>query len=123
MMFWARIPLQQLRFGTLAILFTRCLSEEPLKAVGPFYLVPTTDARGSKRSYPSALEMCNLPWTPYSILEKDNSQTLNHSLTQAVLAQRWAVWSIHKLVLNLGSKNSKIHAVQSSEDDMIEHTF
>ena len=37
-----RIPLRQLRFGTLAILFTplcKCLSEETLKAVGPFYLV------------------------------------------------------------------------------------
>ena len=94
-----------------------------IKAVGPFYLVPVTDARGSKRSYQSALEMCNLPWTPHSSLEKDNSQTLNHSLTRAVLAQGWAVWSIHKLVLNLRSKNCKIHAVQSSEDDMIEHTF
>ena len=33
-----RIPLQQLRFGTLAIPFTplcQCLSEETLKAVGP----------------------------------------------------------------------------------------
>ena len=32
----------QLRFGTLAIPFTppcQCLSEETLKAVGPFYLV------------------------------------------------------------------------------------
>ena len=39
---WVRIPLRQLRFGTLAILFTplcQCLSEETLKAVGPFYLV------------------------------------------------------------------------------------
>ena len=37
-----RIPLRQLRFGTLAIPFTQlcqCLSEESLKAVGPFYLV------------------------------------------------------------------------------------
>ena len=36
-------------------------------------------ARGSKRSHQSALEMCNLSWTPHStsILEKDNS--LNHS--------------------------------------------
>ena len=32
-----------INFGTLAILFTplcQCLSEETLKAVGPFYLVP-----------------------------------------------------------------------------------
>ena len=37
-----RIPLRQLRFGTLAIPFTppcQCLSEETLKAVCPFYLV------------------------------------------------------------------------------------
>ena len=34
-------------------------------------------ARGSKRSHLSALEMCNLPWTPHSSLEKDNA--LNHS--------------------------------------------
>ena len=34
-------------------------------------------ARGSKRSHQSALEMCNLSWTPHSSLEKDNS--LNHS--------------------------------------------
>ena len=37
-----RIPLRQLRFGTLAIPFTplcQCLSEETLKDVGPFYLV------------------------------------------------------------------------------------
>ena len=30
-------------------------------------------ARGSKRSHQSALEMCNLSWTPHSNLEKDNS--------------------------------------------------
>ena len=34
-------------------------------------------ARGSKISHPSALEMCNLSWTPHSSLEKYNS--LNHS--------------------------------------------
>ena len=34
-------------------------------------------ARGSKRPHQSALEMCNLSWTPHSSLEKDNS--LNHS--------------------------------------------
>ena len=33
--------------------------------------------------------MCNLSWTPYSNLEKDNSLK-----TTPVLAQRWAVWSI-----------------------------
>ena len=30
-------------------------------------------ARGCKRSQQSALEMCNLSWTPHSNLEKDNS--------------------------------------------------
>ena len=50
-----------------------CLSDETLKAVGPFYLV----SRGSKRSHQSALEMCNLSWTPRCSLEKNNS--LNHS--------------------------------------------
>ena len=67
---WVRIPLQQLCFGTLAIPFTplcQCLLEETLKAVGPFYLV------GSKRPHQSALEMCNLSWTP-PLLEKDNSR-------------------------------------------------
>ena len=34
-------------------------------------------ARGSKRSHQSALQMCNLSYTPHSSLEKDNS--LNHS--------------------------------------------
>ena len=33
--------------------------------------------RGSKISHQSALEMCNLSWTPHSILETGNS--LNHS--------------------------------------------
>ena len=33
--------------------------------------------------------MCNLSWTPYSNLEKDNSLK-----STPVLAQRWAVWSI-----------------------------
>ena len=39
---WVRILLAELRSGTLAIPFTplcQCLSEETLKAVGPFYLV------------------------------------------------------------------------------------
>ena len=38
-----RVPLRKtFRFGTLAIMFTplcQCLSEETVKAVGPFYLV------------------------------------------------------------------------------------
>ena len=39
---WVRIPLRQLRFGTLAIQFTplcQRLSEETLQSIGPFYLV------------------------------------------------------------------------------------
>ena len=43
-----RIPLRKtFRFGTLAIPFTplcQCLSEETLKAVGPFYLVSMPDS-------------------------------------------------------------------------------
>ena len=65
-----RTPLRQLRFGTLAIPFTplcQCLSEEIIKAAGPFYLVSISTgvyARGSKRSHQFALEMSNLSWTP-----------------------------------------------------------
>ena len=39
---WVRITLLQLRFATLVIPFTQlyqCISEETLKAAGPFYLV------------------------------------------------------------------------------------
>ena len=39
---WVRILLAELRLRTLAIQFNllcQCLSEETLKAVGPFYLV------------------------------------------------------------------------------------
>ena len=71
---WVRIPLQQFRFGTLAIpltLLCLCLSEEALKLLSGVY------AGGSKISHQSAVEMCNLSWTPHSSLEKDNS--LNHS--------------------------------------------
>ena len=52
-----------------------CLSDERLKAVVPIYLVSMPGE--VKRSHQSALEMCNLSWTPHSSLEKDNS--LNHS--------------------------------------------
>ena len=40
---WVRILLAELRFRTLTIPFTplcQCRSEDTLKAVGPFYLVP-----------------------------------------------------------------------------------
>ena len=52
-----RIPLRQRRFGLLAIPFTslcHCLSEETLKAVGPFYLVSMPGE--VKKSDQSALE-------------------------------------------------------------------
>ena len=42
--------------------------------------------------------MCNLSWTPHSNLEKDNSLK-----TTPVLAQRWAVWSIHNYELRTKS--------------------
>ena len=45
-------------------------------------------ARGSKIYHQSALEMCNLSWTPHSSLEKE---TLS---TTPVLAKRCDVWSI-----------------------------
>ena len=41
------------------------------------FLLSGVYARVSKISHQSALEMCNLPWTPHSSLEKDNS--VNHS--------------------------------------------
>ena len=41
-----------------------------------FLYVSGVYARGSKRSHQSALEMCNLSWTP-PILERDNSKN-NH---------------------------------------------
>ena len=40
-------------------------------------------ARGSKRSHQSALEMCNLSWTP-PLLEKDNSKNNPVYNTQVV---------------------------------------
>ena len=53
--------------STLEIVYLDlCLSDETLKAVGPFYLdseiwcLFQAQARGSKRSHQSALEMCNL---------------------------------------------------------------
>ena len=42
-----------------------CLSDETLKAVGPFYLV---SMRGEVND-PKRL-LCNLSWTPHSSLEK-----------------------------------------------------
>ena len=60
-----------------------CLSDETVKAVGPFYLV----SMPGEVKYPT--QMGNLSWTPHSNLEKDNSLT-----TTPVLAQIWAFWSI-----------------------------
>ena len=48
------------------------LSDEPLKADGPLYLV----FMPGEVKYPTSLEMCNLSWTPHSSLE-DNY--VNHS--------------------------------------------
>ena len=61
--------------GHLALYIRDCSlnSDETLKAVGPSGVY----AREGKISHQSALEMCNLSWTPHSSLEKDNS--LNHS--------------------------------------------
>ena len=56
-----------------------CLSDETVKAVGPFYLV----------SMPGEVKdpTQGLSWIPHSNLEKDNSLK-----TTPVLAQNWAVW-------------------------------
>ena len=63
--------------------------------------------------------MCNLPWTPHSNLEKDNS--LNHS---CVSPQRCAVWSIltkkHQSSIESGQvwtegKTVKAEMIRSSE--------
>ena len=46
--YWVRIPLRQLRFGSLAIPFTplcQCLSDDTLKAVDPFYLVSMSEVK------------------------------------------------------------------------------
>ena len=51
-----------------------CLSDETLKAVGPFYLVSMP---GEVKDPTQGVNMCNLWWTPHSNLEKNNS--LNHS--------------------------------------------
>ena len=75
---WSRVRIQLrqlIRFGTWSIPFTplcQCLSEETLKTVGPFYLVSmpgeVKDPTGQ-----SALEMCNLSWTPPPTLRDDTS--------------------------------------------------
>ena len=47
---WVRIPLRQPNFGSLVIPFTplcQCLSEEALRAVGPFYLVSMSSSSSS----------------------------------------------------------------------------
>ena len=68
-----------IRFKNLALYIgdcvSLCLSEGNTK--NRRSLLSGVYARGSKISHQSALEMCNLSWTPHSSLEKDNS--LNHS--------------------------------------------
>ena len=49
-----------------------CLSDETLKAVGPFYLV-SMPGEVKDPTQGVGLKMCNLSWTPHSNLEKDNS--------------------------------------------------
>ena len=95
---WVRIPLRKLRFGTLAIPFTplcHCLSEETLKSRRS--LLSGVYARGSKRSHQSALEMCNLSWTP-PLLEKDNSKNNPVYNTQ--------VWFLHSIGRKKERKNT-----------------
>ena len=61
------------------ISFVICDENEYMQNKLYFNLLSGVYARGSKRSHQSALEMCNLSWTPHSSLEKDNS--LNNSCT------------------------------------------
>ena len=51
-----------------------CLSDETLKAVGPFYLVSMP---GEVKDPTQGVNVKPVSWTPHSNLEKDNS--LNHS--------------------------------------------
>ena len=63
----------KLRFGSLAIPFTplcQCISEETLKAVGPFHLVSMP---GEVKHPTSPHWNVSLSWTP-PLLEKDNSK-------------------------------------------------
>ena len=57
-------------FGNSISLLYQCLSEETKSRRS---LLSGVYARGRKRSHQSALEICNLSWTPHSSLEKDNS--------------------------------------------------
>ena len=76
-----------------------CLSEQTLKAAGPFYLVsmpgvvqhPTRDTGGG--NMPTDL----LSWTPrtYSSLEKDIDPGHATLSNIPVFAQIWAAWRIH----------------------------
>ena len=57
-------PAGGLCFGTLAIPFSplcQCLSDDTLKAVGPFYLVSVP----GEVKIPHRVQMCNLSWTPH----------------------------------------------------------
>ena len=69
---WVRMPLRQLRSGTLAIPFTQlcqCLSEETLKAVSPFYLV----SMPGEVKDPTSLHWKCVTCVTTTLLEKDNS--------------------------------------------------
>ena len=71
-----------------------CLSDETVKAVGPFYLVSMDcmPLPGEVKDPTQGVnDMCNLSWTPHYNLEKDKDNSLKIT---PVLAQRWAVWRI-----------------------------
>ena len=59
--------------STLEIVNLLCLSDETLKAVGPFYMASMPG------EVKDPTQMCNLSWTPHSNLEKDNSKPLRVS--------------------------------------------
>ena len=68
--------------STLEIVYLLCLSDETLKAVGPFYLV----------SMPGEVkDPTSLHWKCVTCRGLHNTNSLK---TTPVLAQRWAVWSI-----------------------------
>ena len=82
----------------IVTLETLCLSDETLKAVGPFYLVY---AMGSKISHTRI--------QPYSYRRGKLCVTCRglHIDIRPVLAQRWAVWSVHNLELTSVEQRSQ----------------
>ena len=76
-MFTRKTMITTVSQSQIIVIQSQCLLEETLKAVGPFSMVSIPGVP-SRSSHQSTLEMCNLSWTPYSSLEKDNN-SLNHS--------------------------------------------